>query len=269
MKEMELYAFLEKRFLASLLDELIPGIFHNFANPLNGILGRSKLMEKRLVDFIEKMETRYPDIEKNAGAGYKKLISDIRAIGNESELFYDLFRISTGKFYALGAREIETINLSALVEAELAFTDFYLDFKHHITKKTDLDTEMPEIRGRVAFYSMAFGILLRQTMKEMRQRNRATFFTSTGHDDHSVSASLTLLNGSLPQGWQEILSSPEARPGATSTAAADPQRDLIVALSLLKIASEGVDLLYDEGKEMLTIRIPYRDKPTAIYGGKA
>ena len=48
MNGTNLYALLEKVFVATFLDELIPGIFHNLANPLNGIMGRSKLMQRRL-----------------------------------------------------------------------------------------------------------------------------------------------------------------------------------------------------------------------------
>jgi hypothetical protein len=85
MNEKDLYAYLEKKFVATFLDELIPGIFHNFANPLNGIMGRSKLMQRRLDDFVKKMELRYPNIENDMGVDYKKLISDIHSISNESE----------------------------------------------------------------------------------------------------------------------------------------------------------------------------------------
>ena len=42
---------LEKEFLATFLKELMPGILHNFANPLNGIMGRSKLLQRRIDAF--------------------------------------------------------------------------------------------------------------------------------------------------------------------------------------------------------------------------
>ena len=129
MNEKDLYTHLEKLFVATFLDELIPGIFHNFANPLNGIMGRSKLMQRRLDDFVKKMEMRYPNIESELGMDYKKLISDIHSINNESEKFFDMFRIATGKFYALGTEGVEQLNLSSLIEAELGFADFYMDYK--------------------------------------------------------------------------------------------------------------------------------------------
>ncbi len=134
MNETDLYLFLERRFVDTFLDELIPGILHNFANPLNGIMGRSKLMQRRLEDFVRKIENRYPEFENETGADYKKLISDINAINNASEELFDMFRLATGKFYALGARDVERLNLSVLIEAELGFADFYLDYKHNVKK---------------------------------------------------------------------------------------------------------------------------------------
>ena len=66
MNETDLYTHLVKKFVATFLDELMPGIFHNFANPLNGIMGRSKLMQRRLENFVRKIENRYPEIENEA-----------------------------------------------------------------------------------------------------------------------------------------------------------------------------------------------------------
>ena len=63
MNEKDLIHILEKKFVATFLDELLPGIFHNFANPLNGIMGRSKLMQRRLDDFVKKIETVIPRLK--------------------------------------------------------------------------------------------------------------------------------------------------------------------------------------------------------------
>ena len=115
MNKTDTYAFLEKTFIASFLDELLPGIFHNFANPLNGIMGRSTLMQRRLGDFVKKLEDRYPEVEREMGEDYRKLLSDINAINRESEKFYDLFRVATGKFYAIGAHGVDKLSLSSLI----------------------------------------------------------------------------------------------------------------------------------------------------------
>ena len=56
MDKGEIYRALEDDFAATFIEELIPGILHNFANPLNSILGRSKLLQRRIEENIRKME---------------------------------------------------------------------------------------------------------------------------------------------------------------------------------------------------------------------
>lgn len=256
MNEMDLYTFLEKRFLATFLDELMPGIFHNFANPLNGIMGRSKLMQRRLEDFIRKIENRYPEIEKETGADYKKLISDINAINDTSEEFYDMFRLAAGKFYALGARDVESLNLSVLIEAELGFADFYLDYKHSVKKEIHLDMDVPSITGITAYYSIAFWMLIREAAKNAQKRNEETFRIATTSDDQWVIVSISHIGGSLVPGWREILFPVGADPDPLACVT-DEEKNLICALMLFRLAGGGVEMMHDGDADLLTIRIRY------------
>jgi len=279
MNETDLYLFLEKRFLATFLDELMPGIFHNFANPLNGIMGRSKLMQRRLEDFIRKIENCYPEIEKETGADYKKLISDINAINDTSEEFYDMFRLATGKFYALGTRDVESLNLSVLIEAELGFADFYLDYKHSVKKEIHLDMGVPSITGITAYYSIAFWMLIREAAKNAQKRNGETLRIATTSDDQWVIVSISHIGGSLNgdtlrplfgdtlrplfgdtlrQGvpMREILFPVSADPDPL-TCGTDGEKNLICALMLFRLAGGGVEMTHDGDADLLTIRIRY------------
>jgi hypothetical protein len=256
MNETDLYAFLEQRFIATFLDELIPGIFHNFANPLNGIMGRSKLMQRRLEDFIGKIENRYPEIANETGADCKKLISDINAINDASEEFFDMFRVATGKFYALGARDVESLNLSALIEAELGFADFYLDYKHNVKKEIHLDMNVPSITGIAAYYSIAFWILIREAARNVQKGNEETFHIATTSDDQWVIVSIRPVGDSLVRGWREIVF-PVGTDLTPPTCGADEKNNLICALMLFRLASSGVEVAHDGNADLLTIRIRY------------
>lgn len=257
MNETDLYLVLEKRFLATFLDELLPGIFHNFANPLNGIMGRSKLMQRRLEDFVRKIGNRYPEFENEMGADSKKLISDINAINNASEEFFDMFRLATGKFYLLGTRDVESLNLSVLIEAELGFADFYLDYKHNVKKEIRLDMGVPSITGIAAYYSTAFWMLIREAAKNVQKRNNETFRIVTASDDQWVIVSISHIGGSLVRGWREILFPVSADP-APPTCGTDGEKDLISALMLFRLAGDGVEIAHDGDADLLTIRIRYQ-----------
>lgn len=259
MNKTDTYAFLEKMFIDSFLDELLPGIFHNFANPLNGIMGRSKLMQRRLGDFVKKLEDRYPGIEGEMGEDYRKLLSDVDAINRESEKFYDLFRDATGKFYAIGAQGVEKLNLSSLVEAEMRFADFYLEFKHNVKKEVRIDPEMPDISGITAFYSMALWTLIRQGIKNIEDYSKETFFIATDHDDQWASVRINHMSRRLLEAWPEtppdLYADIEGPPNDK-----DDQRSLYGALRLVQQSSAGVEIMYDRETEMLTFRVPYRHK---------
>jgi hypothetical protein len=251
------YLFLQEAFVATFMDELLPGIFHNFANPLNGIMGRSKLMQRRLIEFVKKIEKRYPGIEEEMGAEYAKLVSDVNSINNESDKFYNMFCVSTGKFYAIGSQIVEKINLSNLVEAELGFADFYLDFKHNIKKEIRLDRESPDIEGGTAFYSMALWMLIRQAMINIKETGGAPFFIATDHDDQWVILKITYVDDGVLHRWL----CPAEEGGMDLVSSADERGEeshLLHALLLLRQGNDTTRITYDEDGHMLTIQIPYQ-----------
>lgn len=256
MNEKDAYRYLEKTFVATFLDELIPGMLHNFANPLNGIMGRSKLMQRRLVDFIEKMKVHYPDMDAEMGERCKKLLSDINSIADESEKFHDLFLVSTGKFYAISAHDADSLNLSRLVETETGFADFYLDFKHGIKKDVRLDHEVPNISGITAYYSMAIWALIMRAKKNMGAGRENTFMIATDHDDQWVSVTINNMDGVLSQGWQDALSDTIIGRGRLQDVP-NEQKDLFYALLLLKMSSAGVEITHDEDAQTLTVKVPH------------
>jgi signal transduction histidine kinase len=259
MIETDIYDYLEKNFAGTFLEELMPGIFHNFANPLNGIMGRSKLMQRRMDEFVRKIETRYPGIEEELGADYKKLVYDINTIHNESERFFDMFRVTTGKFYSLGEKTTEMLNLSALIETELLFADFYMDYKHNTQKEISIDKALPYIAGVAAFYSIALWVLIRQATKNIQGRKDETLHVATAHDDQWISVVISHIGSSLQQGWQERLSTMDQ--GSDSfLLSSDEQKNLIYALTLFRHGGHTVEMTNDLETDRFTIRISYRNK---------
>lgn len=259
MNERDMYAFLEKMFVSTFFDELVPGIFHNFANPLNGIMGRSKLLQRRLADFVMNMEKRYPDVHQEIGRDCARLISDINAIDAESEKLFGLFRVSAGKFHAMGAQDVENLNISSLIETEMNFADFYLDFKHNARKEVRLNKEVPCISGVTAFYSMAFWTLIRHAMKKIATGSNGVFCIEADYDDRCLLLKINYIDRSLFQEWQDFLLTMGSNPD-THLQDSDEQKSLCCALLLLKTGNDGVEITHDENADILTIKIPYRHK---------
>lgn len=253
MDHLRSYERLKEAFVATFLDELIPGIFHNYANPLNGIMGRSKLLQRRLGDFMQALESVYPEAARGLDERCKKILSDIHSINQESERFYDLFRLSTGKFYAIGTHQVETLDLSSLIEAELGFADFYLDFKHQVSKNIALDRQLPPISGVAAHYSMAFWMLLRLAMTPLKGVRDRSFHLSTGQADGRVFVRINPIAFPGPADGRH-----EEQRAAGVSDETDLQR-LRTALQLLRQAGDGVEITHD-GDETLTVLVPCRQR---------
>lgn len=148
----EIHGVLERVFQDTFTEELVPGIVHNFANPLNGVMGRSRLLQRKLTDIMKRADAEKDtsDLENN-----KKLIRDVDSIAHEADRLSDLLQTVTGKFCAIGDRTAQKVNLSELIELEMRFFDFYLDFKHSVKKTLRLDRELPEVKGAPTDYSLA------------------------------------------------------------------------------------------------------------------
>ncbi len=171
-----IFDVLEKGFQDAFVGELIPGIIHNFANPLNGIMGRSRLLQRKLMQIMKKL-----DAEKDASyvEDNQKLVNDVESINREADRLSGLLQFVTGKFCAISDRAVQKINLSHLIELEMKFFDFYLEFKHSIKKHVHLTRELPEVRGVPADYSLALSALIRYSMEAMRESDEKEFYIST------------------------------------------------------------------------------------------
>ena len=153
------------------------------------------------------------------------------------------------------APEVESLNFSSLIEAELGFADFYMDYKHNIKKEIHLDMEVPYITGITAFYSIALWMLIREAAKNAQKQDE-TFRITTVSDDQWVIVTISHIGDSLVPGWQEILSPVNDDPDPLAYGA-DEEKNLICALMLFRLAGGRVEMTHDGDHNLLTIRIQH------------
>jgi len=182
----DIYQVLEKDFASTFLTELMPGILHNFANPLNGIMGRSKLLQRRFDETVRKIMERYPAVALEIKENCDKISNDIHAIGSESDNFFSMFKDVANKFYGIGAQGLQSVQLSKLIQAEMRFFNFYLDFKHEVQKNIELQEELPDVTGIYAEFSMGLWGLIRHCMGVMKGRPLKELGIATLSDDRHV-----------------------------------------------------------------------------------
>ena len=256
MEKNEIYKALENDFTSTFIHELMPGVLHNFANPLNGIMGRSKLLQRRIDDTIKKMNERYPEAVSGLRDELSRINNDIHSVNKETESFFEMFRDISGKFYSLAARGNERINLSQLLAAEIRFANFYLEFKHEISKNIDLDQNIPEFQGDISELSMALWSLIRFAMTRALKSQEKEIFLKTEHDSDNIIISIAYSGDPLSNEeyrfiMNRMLSEPDLKDIAVD-------HRVLLAISILKKYGFGVQIFNKNGNNVINLTLAKR-----------
>lgn len=252
---------LEKEFDAT-FRELIPGIIHDFANPLNGILGRSELLGGRVEKTLGPIVKNIDKIDNDIQEGCKKIIYDIGLITKESNRLFNLFNDVAGKFRTLQDTALQGINLSELMEEELAFLQFYPDSKHRIKKELILDREIPEVPGVKAHYSISLAAIIRHSVYSMKESESGELVVTTGRDNSHVYVKIEDTGAPITAVQREAMLECG---NSAKLPLHDPDggRELFCAISLLKRYNALFQIVYESGHNIISIRIPYIAKGEA------
>lgn len=248
-----IYNFLEKEFQETFIEELVPGIVHNFANPLNGIMGRARLLQRRLMETMKNVDVNR---ESSNEENNKKVVHDVDSIVRESDRLSNILQCVTGKFCAVSDRTIQRINLSDLVELEMKFLDFYLEFKHNIKKIVELERELPDIKGIPADYSLALSVLIRYSMNSMRESASKELYVSTQFENGHVCLNIRNQGSPIPEDRMRQLE--EDLQEDISSFVANGDKGLTCAFLLLKKWGAHCEIRREAGFNVISVLIPPR-----------
>jgi len=252
----EIYQALEKEFAATFIKELIPGILHNFANPLNSIMGRSKLLLRRFEESAKKIEKTYPQVAAAMKEDLHRIRTEIKAVNQESESFFELFKGVTGKFYALDMKEENRINLSQLMADEMRFFNFYLDFKHEIKKDLQLNNDVPSFKGNAADLSLAFWRLIRFAMSRALASDLKEFHIKTEYDNRHISVFIKDSGGALPVADIETLME-KIDSGSPDISSSVIDRGVLHSFLMLNKYQPRINIFSEENFSIISIGFPY------------
>ncbi|MBP8984741.1 MAG: HAMP domain-containing histidine kinase [Syntrophobacterales bacterium] len=167
---------LRAAFEASFVREMMPGVVHNFANPLNGIMGRSSLVQRRMETHIKRM-SRGVEVSLESAAGMMK---DIEIISGVTDRLTEMLHVLSEKHQAVNDMTEQRINLSKLLSLEARFFEFDLDFKHNIKRTLKLEEEIPDVMGCPADLSLCLSAIMRHVVRETDGQPVREVFLSTG-----------------------------------------------------------------------------------------
>lgn len=186
MEMQELERALEGSFAETMLFAFVPGLLHNFANPLNGIMGRAKILERRLENLQAAMGKAGVHLPGTLAEDWLKIQSDVRLLNTESERFADVFQDVASRFGILSHKKEERFDLAALVRREVRFADHYLDFKHRVKKVLDLSEGVPPVRGVQAHFAMALWAVFRHAASRLGSQGEQELHVTVGKENDRV-----------------------------------------------------------------------------------
>jgi nitrogen-specific signal transduction histidine kinase len=257
METNKIYQALEDDFTSTFIHELLPGMLHNFANPLNGIMGRSKLLQRRIDDVVKKIYEKYPETAGDLQEEFKRIKNDTYSVNSEAESFFEIFRDATGKFYALAAKGEDRINISHLLAAEMRFANFYLEFKHEINKNVQFDNDVPDFKGNVSDFSLVFWRLIRFAMARSLSSEHKEFILETRHDDQNIIVFIKYSGEAVPEDDGNIVKN-YLQNNTTDLMTVKMERGVLLALVILKKYSARVQFSAEDELNVISVTIPHR-----------
>ena len=253
MNATDIRRLLEKEFEGTFIWELIPGVLHNFASPLNGIMGRAKLLQRRVEDHIGRVRREHPDVGKRFDEEFRKISKDLELLNQESDRLHEMFKNVAGKIYVVSDGNEQRINLSELIDNEIRFSDFYLDFKHNIKKKVELDPEVPDVTGTTADFSIFITTLVRHSLGAMKDSRVKEFHLSVAGEGPLVRLRVRDTGKAPPPGLKEALAKGQAPQAGTGEA-----DRLLCAFGLLRKYGAVCDVTSEGQWNVYTVAISCR-----------
>jgi hypothetical protein len=128
----------------SFIGSLLPGILHNLATPLSGVIGATQLMEMRNADqdkIVERLESANKQAAEELETLLKKNKTNLDIIGRNATQLIDLVQIMVQRFQRASVQQKVPQSLNELLTNELAFLNANLVFKHKVRRDVQLATE--------------------------------------------------------------------------------------------------------------------------------
>ncbi len=239
-------AELRREFDAFFSEEIVPGIIHNFANPLNGVMGRSRLLQRRIEDQMKKAAgPEGAQWSEHCADHYRILAKDADLVSVEAEKLSGLLQVLSEKFMALSGTTARKIRLADMLSLEMRFFDFYLEFKHNVKKTLKIGKDIPEITGAPADYALALSALIGDSIRSMEQHALKELTVSLGVKDEWVG--IEILHAGVDPGGPE-----------PSAGDRDKKRGILGALLLMKKYHARYRADTDGGQTRKRIEIPFR-----------
>jgi PAS domain S-box-containing protein len=159
---------------------LASGLAHNLRTPLSGIKGYAQLLK-----------LDYKNVE-----GLDIIVNEVEAM----EYIINNLMLKSRK----GHENLEEyLNLNDLLKIELEFLSANMFYKHRVTKKIDLDKNLPAIRGIYGHFSQAIMNIVQNALDAMYESRERVLKIQTRHDDKNLYVEICDTGCGIPEEIQD------------------------------------------------------------------
>jgi signal transduction histidine kinase len=136
-------ATVEMAFLGSLL----PGIIHNMATPLSGVLGATQLLEHRAEQIRQLMASgqNVESEQRDLLAQLERNKTNVEILSRNAQHLADILHTLVQRINHAGSGLSDFYAINELIQSEVRFLDSNLHFKHRVKKELDLQPDLPSV----------------------------------------------------------------------------------------------------------------------------
>jgi hypothetical protein len=128
------------------MGSLLPGIIHNLATPLSGVLGATQLLEKR-ASTLEELFKQLDDVTESERAELTKQFdrnrTNVDILARNAKHLADLLQVLVQRINRGSCAAAEYYSFNDLLQNELRFLESNLTFKHKAKKQMTLAPDLP------------------------------------------------------------------------------------------------------------------------------
>ncbi len=227
------------------LGSLLPGIIHNFATPLSGVLGATQLLEKRastIEELVNEHEILNTAEREELLKQFERNRTNVDILARNAKHLADLLQVLVQRINRGSGTSRDAYSLNDLLQNELRFLEAHLSFKHKVKKQITMCSGLATVRivyGHVAAALEEFVVGTLATHDLSRGLLEMDFAT----EDNSRQAALAVLARYIPLG---------------SPAPADPLESYLAL-----VRSEGcqTELTCDDSRRSLRLIFPRPEAP--------
>jgi hypothetical protein len=131
------------------LGSLLPGIIHNLATPLSGVLGATQLLEKRastIEELVGQLESLSEAERGELVKQFDRNRTNVDILSRNAKHLADLLQVLVQRINRCSGVTPEYYSLNDLLQNELRFLESNLSFKHKVKKQVSLAPNMPLVK---------------------------------------------------------------------------------------------------------------------------